>query len=514
MKNITSNVPTAIIYTRVSSREQLEGFSLESQEKSCRNFAEKNNLSVLALFREEGESAKTADRTQLQRLLKYAGKNRGKIGKLIIYKVDRLARKSLDYATIRFQLKTYGIDIVSATEAIEDTPQGKFMEVMLSGYAELDNDIRAQRTTEGMKTRLQNGLFSFGAPLGYKNSVDLPGNKIIEPDPEKAPLIKMIFEKYADGLYSFKDIAEMVNKSGLRTKHGKKLYPQRIARILKNHLYYGWIEVPRFDVSTQGKHEPIVSKELFFTVQKILNGEKTCGKKLPRNRDNPDFPLRGIQCSGCGHNLSGGWVKGKTKRYAFYGCIYSACPKKKSIRKKELEDSFEELLRALSIEDKEARILKQAIKLSYESEAQSIISSNKKIKIEIEKLELRKQSLLDLKLKGNDILSDEEFKAEKERIAAQIINLETSRQTSGIADLNLENAIDYAFALLKDLPEKWRGLEVAELRVLRSILFPKNLVFMYPGIKTPELACILKLKETCSIEKKQLVALRGIEPLF
>ncbi len=515
MKNDNHNIQTAIIYTRVSSKEQLDGFSLESQEKICRAYAERNTLTVLAIFREEGESAKTADRTELQKLLRYTERHRKKIGKIVVYKVDRLSRNNEDYYALRVIFSKLGVELRSATEPIDDTPLGKLTGGILSAISEFDNSIRASRTAEGMKTRLRNGLYSFGAPLGYRNITDSMGNKIMEPHPEKSIWIKTIFEEYAKGIYSFKDVAGLVNKLGLKTKHNKKVYSQRVAKILKNPIYYGKIEVPKWDISILGKHAPIISEELFSRAQRILNGEKSDSRKLPRNRDNPDFPLRGIQCNGCERNLSGGWVTSKTKkRHPYYGCIYTDCPQKRSIRKKELEDNFTEFLTKLRMENKEISILREAIKLAYKTEARSIISNNKRVESEIDKLKDQRQSLLDLKLRDKDIMSDEEFKKERERLSSHILELEMSKMETGFADFNVDAAIDFAFELLRSLPENWQSLEVNELRVLRSILFPKNLVYMYPGIKTPELACIFKLKPTSNEEKEPLVALRRIELLF
>jgi len=162
MKKNKKEIKTAIVYIRVSSREQLEGFSLESQERVCRNFAYKNGLEVVKVFREEGESAKTADRPQLNAMLKYADKNRNKIGSLIINRVDRLSRIKTDYFALKMIFAKFRIIIQSATEPIEDDPSGKLMEGVLASLAEFDNDIRAQRTSEGMKTRLKNGYWGWG----------------------------------------------------------------------------------------------------------------------------------------------------------------------------------------------------------------------------------------------------------------------------------------------------------------------------------------------------------------
>ena len=77
---VKNDIKTAIIYTRVSSKEQVDNFSLETQEQICRSYAEKNGWQILKVFREEGESAKTVDRTQLQEIFKYIAKNKGRSG--------------------------------------------------------------------------------------------------------------------------------------------------------------------------------------------------------------------------------------------------------------------------------------------------------------------------------------------------------------------------------------------------------------------------------------------------
>jgi site-specific DNA recombinase len=128
MKNIPKpkSVSTAIIYIRVSSQEQVDGYSLQNQEKACRAFAENRGARVLEIFREEGESAKTANRTELQKLLRYCAKNHGKIGYLVVYKLDRLARQSSDHFALKVIFKRHGIQLQSATEPLTEDPSRRF----------------------------------------------------------------------------------------------------------------------------------------------------------------------------------------------------------------------------------------------------------------------------------------------------------------------------------------------------------------------------------------------------
>src|SRR5688572_15018943 len=155
MKNNKVEKPkNDIIYVRVSSNEQVLGFSLDNQEKFCSEFSERDGYSVLQIWREEGESAKTADRTQLQLMMRFAEKNKKRISRIVVYKVDRLSRVTADYLAIKTFFNKLGISLVSATEKLEDTPGGKFYETLLSAAAEFDNNVRSQRTVEGMRARL------------------------------------------------------------------------------------------------------------------------------------------------------------------------------------------------------------------------------------------------------------------------------------------------------------------------------------------------------------------------
>ena len=110
---------SAVIYIRVSTEEQVTGYSLQTQEKECRSYCAVNGLKVDRVFCDAGESAKTADRPQLLEMLQYLESSAKKrsITRAIVYRVDRLARNMLDHATIRMSLKTSGVEIKAVMEA-------------------------------------------------------------------------------------------------------------------------------------------------------------------------------------------------------------------------------------------------------------------------------------------------------------------------------------------------------------------------------------------------------------
>src|ERR1035437_4158638 len=169
--------------TRINSRKRrrLEGTSLESQELACKEYAARNQLNVARIFVERGESAKYADRTQLLEMLAFCSKREHGIRELLVWKVDRLARNVGDHFNIKASLLKHDVRVVSVTEPIEAKPEGKLLETILAGFAQFDNDIRAARTVQGMQRKIQEGIFPWKPPLGYKGSTQ-PGSKKTEPD--------------------------------------------------------------------------------------------------------------------------------------------------------------------------------------------------------------------------------------------------------------------------------------------------------------------------------------------
>src|SRR5947209_15003731 len=193
-----------LIYCRVSSKEQIEGTSLESQEVACREYARQHDIGVLKVFVEQGESAKFADRTQLLQVIEFCRKNKGNVQSLLVWKVDRFARNVSDHYSVKATLAKYGVHIISVTEPIDTKPEGKLLETILAGFAQFDNDIRAMRTVQGMRRKLQEGIFPWKAPLGYTSSVQNDEKKT-EPDEPNQPLFGLLqkaWKEFATGAYT------------------------------------------------------------------------------------------------------------------------------------------------------------------------------------------------------------------------------------------------------------------------------------------------------------------------
>src|SRR5579862_5811628 len=200
----------AVIYTRVSTEEQAKGgTSLAAQKAACLEYCERNGYKVARIFVEEGESAKTANRTQFKALLDYC-RTQKDISAVVVHKLDRFARNANDHLQVRALLTAIGVSLRSVTEPIDDTYTGKFIEHVLAGVAELDNNIRTDRTVKGMRQRLQDGRWMFPPPLGYRAGRDTSGMKAIIPDEQSAPLITKAFEEFATALHTREEVLREV----------------------------------------------------------------------------------------------------------------------------------------------------------------------------------------------------------------------------------------------------------------------------------------------------------------
>lgn len=196
----------AVIYPRVSTKIQVNNTSLDMQEQVCRGYCEKHTLPVIKVFREEGESAKTTDRTELQKLLKFCKENKNIVSHVVVYKFDRIARNASDHLAIRALLAKDGITLVSATENFEDTSMGRFMELLTAGISQLENETRAGRCASGMQERIKEGIKPGKPPLGYISAKQLKGKeKKTLPDildPEKGYFVEKLWKDFLTGNYT------------------------------------------------------------------------------------------------------------------------------------------------------------------------------------------------------------------------------------------------------------------------------------------------------------------------
>ena len=152
---------------------------------------------------------------------------------------------------LRSLLQSLGISLRSATEPIDDTSTGKLMEGVLAAFAQFNNDCRSDRTRAGMKAALELGRWVFLAPIGYLNAPRAIGKSLM-PDPERAPIVRRVFETYATGRFTKQQVLEQTRAWGLTNRRNRPLTSQAIGMLLRNRLYAGIVDVPSMASARSG----------------------------------------------------------------------------------------------------------------------------------------------------------------------------------------------------------------------------------------------------------------------
>src|SRR5258708_16983819 len=226
------------------------------------------------------------------------------------------AREKYDHFALRAHLKSLGIALRSATEPIDETSTGKLMEGVRASFEQFDNDVRSDRTRAGMRAALELGRWTFPAPIGYLNAPKWSGKSLV-PDPERAPLIARAFEELATGRFTKQEVIAQMTEAGLRTRRGLVLSPQSFGQMVRNSIYIGRGQRPDYGLSTRRDFEPPVDQATLPRLHAVLDGRILVAG--PRQRNHPDFPLRGlVRWETCGRPLTGSWSKGRNGHFADY----------------------------------------------------------------------------------------------------------------------------------------------------------------------------------------------------
>ena len=192
----------AFSYLRVSTKEQArsgggaEGYSIPAQRGACLTKAAQLGATIASEheYIDAGESAKTADRDDLQRMLQDIKTVRPDF--VIVHKIDRLARNRADDIAINLLLKKYGVTLISCTENIDDTPSGRLLYGLMAEIAQFYSGNLAQEVMKGLVRKAEEGGTPFRAPLGYvncKETRDGVEHSWVELDSERADIIRWCF---------------------------------------------------------------------------------------------------------------------------------------------------------------------------------------------------------------------------------------------------------------------------------------------------------------------------------
>lgn len=353
-------------YSRVSTKmAKEEGYSIPSQQKLCRSYADNNRFSIVREFIDV-ETAKREGRKDFSRMLQFLRDEAKKPPEvacrtILVEKTDRLYRNIKDWVT----LDELGVEIHFVKEGVILSPESnskeKFMHGIMVLMAKAYIDNLSEETRKGMVEKAEEGIFPSYAPLGFIN-IECNGKRIIQPDPDVAPLIKKLFGWYITGNFSLLAVTQKIREEGLvYRKTGSKIHKSLVHKILGNPIYAG--DFIWGGKLYRGTHEPIVSREMFDRVQEIMN-EK--GKRRTRQQKH-SWAFQGLaSCGHCGCALT---AEGKKGRYVYYHCTghRGKCPEK-YIREEEMDRQFVGALAAIRMDEDVLDWVVTALKESHADE--------------------------------------------------------------------------------------------------------------------------------------------------
>lgn len=479
----------AVSYLRVSTKRQAErgddaeGFSIPAQRDANRKKAQSLGAFIVKEFVDRGESARSANRPELQRMLEYIREN--DVDYVIVHKVDRLARNREDDVEINRALTDAGVALVSTTESIDQSPSGMLLHGIMASIAEFYSRNLANEVVKGMSQKARRGGTIGRAPLGYRNTSQMGEDgreaRTVILDPERAPLIRWAFEEYAKGERGLKSIANELAARGLRTLKtpnvpSKVLDENGLQKLLTKPYYTG---VVTFQGATYpGRHPAIIDDETFQLVQQVL-----ASRRVGERRRTHDHYLKStLRCGICGSRLIVQMTRNsKGTLYPYFICNgrfgkKNGCELKAVLvdeTEVRTENHYAELARLITPDFRSK--VEAMIELEFHDSRAEVDRALKHLHSEREKLEREQERVLQAHYA--DAIPLDLLKKEQDRIASAL--RENAHQVDRYtADLNqVEGSMKLALDLLENCPKAYQLAPDHIRKLMNQVFFEHILVF-------------------------------------
>ena len=461
----------AVIYQRVSSKEQEDGFSPETQLERCYEWADRHGYEVVKCFEGEHESAKSdTNRKRFNAMLTYVKDGKNKIDAVIVYSTSRFSRTGTKSFTIVDELESKGVTVYSATSEYDArTPEGKVTQGLELLIANRSNAINSQTVKDNGARALRSGRWIQAPPRGYDMKTTRAHQSItVNADGE---LIRMAFKMKAEENLTNEEVRVRMKAMGLDLKK------QRWSAIFRNIFYAGYFSHPFLQGDViGGPHEPLVSLNDFLKVNNIIL--KSHNRGYETKTDKPYAPLLGIiRCPHCGHNLTASLSTKMRKRFGkdvgYYVCSRKGC--KCNVSTKKVNGVFEGWLETLSFPHREmleAQLAKALPILNRNSqkEVESIKVNLTKKESEIERIEYNLATAPTPKIQETCAKMLAKSEAERDGILRE---LEEKDKTI----LNLDDYVEYGLNLRDNMLKLWQIANLSHKRQLQNLVFPDGIVW-------------------------------------
>lgn len=488
----------AVIYTRVSSADQEDNTSLESQKRYCESYANKKGLNIVGYFGGTYESAKTDDRKEFNRMLTFVKRSKN-VSYVIVYSYERFSRSGIAGASIADDLlKKYGVITLATTQELDPTtPSGSFQQKILFLFGQMDNELRRDKVVTGMKELLMKGYWVWAAPRGYK---DLNKGRATE-----RKLVINAEGKILKKAFEWKAYTEMTNvEITKRLKQmGVDISEKRLNNLFSNPFYCGLIVSKMIPGQIiQGKHEPLISKDLFLQVHDIRQEKRTGG--FVHDKDNSNLPLKVFtKCDKCGQTMTGYLVKKKGLHY--YKCRTKGCKVNRSA--KQMHELFRNVLKTFQIGKEEISIIKVQLEEQMSLFFKTQMEDAKSLKVKLTQTKNKLEMIEERFVIGEiDRSLYDKFRPKYEK---ECFEIEKELSKVGGYSSNLKKVIDFAVQICQNPFKIWESADLSGKRIFQNLLFPEGIYYNHEFdiVRTPRInslfAPIPEISEVIEGQKKR-----------
>ena len=470
-KTTLKNGGRAVIYQRVSSKRQEDGFSPETQVECCYEWAKRHNYEVVKCFEGEHESAKTdINRKRFNEMLKFVRDKRNRIDAVIVYSTSRFSRNGA-FDVIE-ELKKREITVFSAISSYDArTASGEYIQGMELLSAKYQNREKAQAVKDNGAKALRSGRWIQMPPRGYDMKTTKSAQTITVNG--EGRLIQKAFRMKADENLTNEEVRGRMIAMGLN------LSKQNWSNIFGNIFYAGYFSHNFLEGDVvKGPHEPLVSLEDFLKINGRLAKSHNRGYEVKMEKEYA--PLLGsIRCPVCGHNLTASLSTKMRKRYGrdvgYY--VWSRKDCKCNASTKKVNQKFEEWLDGVSLPESCENVLRRQLERAFPilnhngmEEVKLIRANLTKKKTEVEQIEYNLATAPDAKVR--EICSKQLAKVEAER---DEILRELEERDKSI--LNLSDYVSFGLVLKDNMLKLWQLGNLGNKKRIQNLIFPDGLVY-------------------------------------
>lgn len=494
----------AVALCRVStSKQRLEGTSLEAQEKYIYDYARVLDAEIIRAWSLDTSSKKGVNlaRKDLQEIFKFCKRNKG-VKYLILDEVDRFMRSLKEYFWWKVEFERIGVYLayVKMPELThEDDPMTVFKEMVAVFQAEASNHERITKTRDKMQAKIAAGYYPGCTKLGYKKT-DLKG--LHEPDEPRWSLMQRNFKALARGELTIAEARKQLDDNW----PGDDIDMERYRRLLLEPYYAGIVKMADWPVNECGLHKAMITKKEHEILVQISLSK---GRKFKVNKKNPEFPFTNdVYCDHClANNPETGEKTGKLvgythhngkrleirKYYKRYRC--RLC--NKEFKLEAVHNGFSELLDSVEADPERQSAFTAALRKAWEKRQTARLAEAKRLKLHLNELEKKKHELtmaLSSAMAQGEADLTESFKESLENIKDEIHQLEGEIVEAEEVESDFMEFVEFAMVFVENQRQAWWGLTPENRKRCKQILFPAKTLIKADGkVYTQDISAVYRL---------------------